>query len=436
MERLSEENLFKLSTDSLEEIQSFSDQKIPESLLRFLERCRDLSLRKLSSDFVEKAADDISQKIPSDSTVFRGMSPKKRHEVERLIPVILNLMEGKPEGEFRIIDVGSGEGYLSSVLSYSYGLKVTGIDAQYSEGANRRKSVLVKEIAAKYAKEDRGEIKEKLEEDLNFIEFYLTSEIDEEGFRKLCGGNLGEKIIMIGLHTCGSLACTMLKLFVECDFIDAFVGVGCCYYKGNLRDIFLLSKTMKEKEKSTDRFPRFDLQSWYLACESTEMWREMTSEEKKYTLRRRFFRSLLEIALRRALESYGFEGHFTVRKVKKKQCESFEDYFEACLEKLKFNPERNDLGLLQIVREFWNPREKLKKLEMEYEGQMIQLISFHALQLCVAPLMESISVLDRHLYLAENNIRSAIIPLFKESTSPRNLVLVGTKRSFIESTNG
>lgn len=41
----------------------------------------------------------------------------------------------------------------------------------------------------------------------------------------------GERVMLIGLHTCGDLGPSLLQLFVNCDGIRSVVVVGCCYHK-------------------------------------------------------------------------------------------------------------------------------------------------------------------------------------------------------------
>jgi len=40
-----------------------------------------------------------------------------------------------------------------------------------------------------------------------------------------------ERFILVGLHTCGDLGPTMLRVFSHCDQIVGLVSVGCCYMK-------------------------------------------------------------------------------------------------------------------------------------------------------------------------------------------------------------
>ena len=37
--------------------------------------------------------------------------------------------------------------------------------------------------------------------------------------------------VLVGLHTCGDLAATMLKVFAESEEVAGLVSVGCCYMK-------------------------------------------------------------------------------------------------------------------------------------------------------------------------------------------------------------
>ena len=45
----------------------------------------------------------------------------------------------------------------------------------------------------------------------------------------------GSKCVLIGLHTCGDLASTMLKIFRKTDEIEAIVSVSCCYFRMTLK---------------------------------------------------------------------------------------------------------------------------------------------------------------------------------------------------------
>ena len=75
-------------------------------------------------------------KHPSE---LAGMNPKKIHEVFGMAYAIW--CQAKESRVDWVVDLGSGKGYLSEVLSYHYGLKVVAIDSNKTntEGAVKRK---------------------------------------------------------------------------------------------------------------------------------------------------------------------------------------------------------------------------------------------------------------------------------------------------------
>ena len=45
------------------------------------------------------------------------------------------------------------------------------------------------------------------------------------------GGGASERHILVGLHTCGDLGATMMRVFRESEAIAGLVSLGCCYMK-------------------------------------------------------------------------------------------------------------------------------------------------------------------------------------------------------------
>ena len=45
------------------------------------------------------------------------------------------------------------------------------------------------------------------------------------------GAGSNEQVLLVGLHTCGDLGPTMLRMFTTCPHITGLVSVGCCYMK-------------------------------------------------------------------------------------------------------------------------------------------------------------------------------------------------------------
>ncbi|GAQ86046.1 S-adenosyl-L-methionine-dependent methyltransferases superfamily protein [Klebsormidium nitens] len=70
---------------------------------------------------------DPPESVELDHVVAQGMSPKKRHEVAALAALVAKV--AKEAGATTVIDIGAGQGYLSNVLYYQYGLDVIAVDA-------------------------------------------------------------------------------------------------------------------------------------------------------------------------------------------------------------------------------------------------------------------------------------------------------------------
>ncbi|CEG83145.1 hypothetical protein RMATCC62417_17117 [Rhizopus microsporus] len=104
----------------LESILNTNDYSIwPESLRNFIEKTRDLSLPRNEEPFQNDQA-NISKQI------LGGMSDKKIHEVELMGQLIKRVANER--GITSVIDLGSGQGYLSRALAFDHGLDVVAVD--------------------------------------------------------------------------------------------------------------------------------------------------------------------------------------------------------------------------------------------------------------------------------------------------------------------
>jgi len=72
-----------------------------------------------------------------------------------------------------------------------------------------------------------------------------------------------------------------------------------------------------------------------------------------------------------------------------------------------------------------------EELDSEYVksclAQFKRVLVFYSLRLLIAPLIESLILLDFISYLRENGISTALLPLFDPILSPRNTVLIAIK---------
>lgn len=53
---------------------------------------------------------------------------------------------------------------------------------------------------------------------------------------------------------------------------------------------------------------------------------------------------------------------------------------------------------------------------------------FQFLQFALQPVLETVILLDRVLYLRENNVDAYVMPVFDDHVSPRSLAVIATKK--------
>jgi len=81
----------------------------------------------------------------------------------------------------------------------------------------------------------------------------------------------------------------------------------------------------------------------------------------------------------------------------------------------------------------WNEnRPIIQKMALEAYKEHTKngnaLMPWLTLQLALAPVLESLVILDRYLFLIEHaNVEAEIVPVFDVVTSPRNLALIARK---------
>jgi hypothetical protein len=104
--------------------------------------------------------------------------------------------------------------------------------------------------------------------------------------------------------------------------------------------------------------------------------------------------------------------HKALKSVKIFADMSFSEYFDKAVRGLNVSIPRSEL-------------------ESEYVNkclaQLKRVLIFYSLRLLIAPLVESLILLDFISYLREKGISTVVFPLFDPIVSPRNNVLIGIK---------
>lgn len=227
-------------------------------------------------------------------------------------------------------------------------------------------------------------------------------------------------ICLTGLHTCGNLASTCLHVFHAQDSCRILCNIGCCYHLLRERysqQEFFGNKALMEQQ-TEDGFPlsqylqqkqvRLGRNARMLAAQSIE--RTLAAKElPNITL---YYRALLEVLVCR--HAPHLKNELQVGKVRK--FDNFSEYVQKCAQKL-------DTPWLEGVEQ-----AKLHSLLKQHEQDRHFLEIFYLLRMSFAPVLESVILLDRLLYLKELGYEhSYLIDLFDAVISPRHYAIVAIK---------
>ncbi|SGY18150.1 BQ5605_C015g07990 [Microbotryum silenes-dioicae] len=441
-----------------EVLQDVADGKLrddyPPSLSSYLDSCRRLSFDRTCSpipilahpprspsgygqpghvpnDIGVGAAPDFKFD-PSIGTKGRrlrqGQNPKKSHEVDRFSHLVQEIKSTRP-GITNIIDVGSGRGHLSRVLTLPpLKLDVLAVDwssrqisgSEYLETLGKARSAPNQievqpsvDTPAMSLAPDKGTLT------------HLTSSLDAPSIAQLYAlpqaaenaeppARDVEPAMLITLHGCGDLTISALQgLFLTPYSLPTAILVGCCY---NLqtpssfplsdcvaRALGATSLGSEAKQPMTRSHLRISPQSpglWYLTPTS--------QQELKESIVKLGYRARLEAEL--AAQGLGSEGQRRVGRVSKSQ--DFDDYRLKALSKY---------GETEV------PRLRFGSDEMGEEKAWIealyQLQVFWTLRCHLGPVLETLLVLDRFAFLVERLGEVEQEQEQEQGSSRRSLVL-------------
>ncbi|XP_064538166.1 probable methyltransferase-like protein 25 [Drosophila montana] len=419
------------------------------ALAQFLETCE----RHCLAGFPQllTSVEQLEQLLPvtmgTHLSIKEFMSAKKCHEVEQTAALINKLVQSttsESSAECYIVDAGDGKGYLSSRLALQYGHRVLGIDAKKSntENALARNSKLKR---AWNGLTERAELQSQgitpprrgkklatkatpvnipVQDNYKTTSRFITTELNlcdllkEHFVQEL--KVVKPRICLTGLHTCGNLAATCLQVFHAQDICRVLCSVGCCYHL--LRERYSQQEFYGNKalmEESTDYgFPLsrhlqqrgvcLGRNARMLAAQSIE--RTLSAKElPNITI---FYRALLEILVCRRAPH--LKNQLKVGKVHK--FNNFIEYVQICAKKLG-EPWLAAVGEAELVA-----------LLQQHDTDRHYLSLFYLLRMSFAPVLESVILLDRLLYLKELGYEhSYLIDLFDAVISPRHYAIVALK---------
>ncbi|KAG8755929.1 hypothetical protein FRC12_010731 [Ceratobasidium sp. 428] len=377
---------------------------------------------------------DIDPTLDSPAAPFsRGMSPKKAHEVDRLSKFIDQTFNRSQKTRL-IVDVGAGQGYLSHRLAETPGTWVLALDGDESqtEGAALRGQGL-SHAQRQQAKKDGSNPEQagSREQAVTHRTLYITSDslsraIDEWVSALDLGLDLEEDatdVLVTGLHACGSLTPAVLRCFVDLMQVQvdtkktwrpsALALVGCCYNLMRDPNDFPLSQTTAI---AATAHPPLKLTQNHLqlAAQCPAQWSRSTSERERAALARRkiVWRALLARTLHTRPENANRLGRLPDRAYA-----SWETFMNTACTKMGVSLPSGKDGEVTGT---------------ETEGLAFQLELLHVLRALIGPVIESLIVVDRAVYLAEqvalrgSSSRVRAVNVFDQlsSGSARNIALV------------
>uniref|UniRef100_A0A8C4RGR2 Methyltransferase like 25B n=1 Tax=Erpetoichthys calabaricus TaxID=27687 RepID=A0A8C4RGR2_ERPCA len=238
-----------------------------------------------------------------------------------------------------------------------------------------------------------------------------------------------EDFILTGLHACGDLSATLIRHFVHCPQAVGITSVACCYMKLTTHEnltppgIYVPSHVREEKleDAEMDIMVGYPMSCWVknlpghelsykareTACHAKEDYIQRLRQDNTI-LKVHCYRAVLETIIRKMDPSLKRAG---IQTVKKGHELPFTDYARVGLKRLGLPA---DLPLdLSAVEDML--------------AQQGKVVAYFCLVMLLAPVVETLVLLDRILYLQQEGVECSLLPLFDPHFSPRNLVLVACK---------
>ncbi|XP_071448767.1 probable methyltransferase-like protein 25 [Hetaerina americana] len=424
------------------------------ALVQFLVQCRKYSLEVLSSTRETRRYFKCKTKEGDEgSLVLKCVKPnispqyltpaKKRHEVSLMSVFIAGFFQkylDKYEISGAVVDIGGGKGYLGSSLALHHGIKVLGVDvaSNVSSAAKTRNEKICRKLSEKCTLYQQKTA-------------YVSPKTDLGGLVKELEGDWGKVdcVALVGLHTCGNLGPSCVELFASKASsgipISMLCNVGCCYnlleekfdpegYSNRAKPCLPPSLNGKLVEVPLDSNPGFPMSTFL--C-NKNFWlgrnaRNLASQsldrvmfEKKISVDALFQRALLQNVLMELandasepergvlllkLEKMLIDGKGIGRLAKGNCVLGVYEYFTRAFGKLglKFTLSESDVD----------------EMCLKFKHFKSKITMFYIMRMFLAPVVETVILLDRLLYILEEGINEAyLVKLFDPVVSPRCFAL-------------
>ena len=149
-----------------------------------------------------------------------------------------------------------------------------------------------------------------------------------------------------------------------------------------------------------------------LSCHAIETYvKRLKTDEENCKLKVHCYRALLELLIQ---ETNPKLKHSALKSVPRCHTITFQEYALKATKQLKIN--------------FDFENEKIKERITCHLKEWWKVVVYYSLRLLFAPIIETVILLDRCLYLLEQGHESCLVPIFDPELSPRNHVLLSKKK--------
>ncbi|XP_075186777.1 methyltransferase-like protein 25B isoform X2 [Anomaloglossus baeobatrachus] len=365
-----------------------------------------------------------------DPLFRKHVKPKKQHEIRRLGKLVKKLSD--VTGCDRVVDLGSGQGHLSRVLSFGQGLGVTAVEADQNlvsmavkfdrdliymlkKEQKRQTKIAAYDITSITSTRPPRHVSACVDPQASWEEFVhqitshedtgsntsptntqdpitaAVSSLDQHHFTQK------DNFILTGLHACGDLSVAMLRHFTRCPHIIGITSVACCYMKLTTCEVpqppgILAPSPCSDSHLQQFGYPvsscvsglpghKLSYKTREVACHAIEDYIERLKGESDI-LRIHCYRAVLETVIRGIDPTMKRAGVQTIKNAHKLP---FTEYAKKGLRRIGLDP---DAPLsLTLVEDMLSQHQKV--------------VAFFSLALLLAPLVETLILLDRMIFLQE-----------------------------------
>ncbi|GMR32338.1 hypothetical protein PMAYCL1PPCAC_02533 [Pristionchus mayeri] len=337
----------------------------------------------------------------------RKVKEKKRGEIERVVPLLRAIRDARPFSSF--VDIGSGLGHLTRAIVSSIPLLcVRGVEG--SEELVERAMELDEKRKEKRVARMRvwvdGESKELLGDD-----------------QAVCVG---------GLHACGDLSPSIIRLALSQSTVSACLLFGCCFHKlnGGRDKLFRQEwEGMEEGKRRENGFPmseqmkgeRLSYAARELACHSKSAYVKQL-REKGVNHGHHGVRAMGELLISRV----GGGRHLGLRGVSMERMGRSEDVMKWIDRAMVDHPLLRDTIKEKLSHGCPSlpPVDSIPSLISSFSSTLTTLYN---LRLMVAPFVEDLILIDRVAAMRESGMTSTVVRLFDPVISPRCFALIGLR---------